>query len=116
MTDKRLVYNGTIGGDFFSINYTKIKKGFCIEELLNRFNIDDYWIYKSTDKSRIISKEDFYKFKYSKYIFFLKTKYNSEDIDEWIKFIKDNEIMIKFISNKFPDISIRDKIKIMDNL
>ena len=116
MTEKRFEDIGFIGEDFFGIYYTKTIKGFCIEELLNRFNIDDYWIYKSTDKSRIISKEDFYKFRYSQYNFYKKTKYTIEYIDEWIKFLKDNYIPTNFISKKFPDISIRDKIKIMDDL
>lgn len=85
MTDKTIENGGKIGSDYFILIYRR-KSNKKLEYYLNQFNIDDYWIFKSTRRQSLVSKEELYDFKYSCYIFFKKDKYNKEDILKWIDF------------------------------
>jgi len=51
---------------------------------LDLFNLEDYWIYKYSNKQRLVSIEEFMKFEYSGYIFYKKDLYDKEHINLWI--------------------------------
>jgi len=51
---------------------------------LKQFNIEDYWIYKMTNKQKLVSIEDVIKFNNAGYIFFNKDKYKKEHIENWL--------------------------------
>ena len=64
-------------------SYSEYIKRKPLQFYLDKFNIDDYIVYKSTGKQRIV---DIKKENYSGYIFFIKSKYKKENIDIWIDF------------------------------
>ena len=93
-----------IGGDYFSIKYYRKYKTTLVD-FINKFKFDDYWCYKITDRQRLISEEDFLKFKYSGYIFFKKDKYDKDKIQEWIDWSLINNIYIQYLNNPTPPFS-----------
>jgi hypothetical protein len=111
MTYKTISNINKVGDDYFRLFYDKITSNKKLDYYLKQFNIEDYWIYKSTDKQRRVSIEEFYEFEYACYIFFKKDKYDYKEIDESLKLMKEI-IMLKFLA-KPPPIEIIKKIKII---
>jgi hypothetical protein len=68
-----------------------------IEEYLTKFNPEDYWIYKRTGKQKLVSIEELMDMEYSSYVFFHKSTYNPDYIQQWIDFIT-----VQFIVKPLP--------------
>jgi hypothetical protein len=83
MTDKFISNNRKVGGDFFFLQALK-KSKHKLNYFLEKFNPDDYFIYKSTAKQKKVSIEDFLEFKYCVYILFKKGVYDNDNINIWI--------------------------------
>jgi hypothetical protein len=71
--------------DWFILIYNRDKKSRPLDYYLQMFDINNYFIYKSSGKQRQVSIDEFMKFEYSSYIFFNKKLYNKDNIDLWIK-------------------------------
>jgi len=114
MTDKTIESVNKVGGDYFWLYYSRRYNKY-LDYYLKMFDINDYYIYKSTNKFRRITIiEDLYEFKYSGYIFFKKSVYNYKEIDEWINFINISpNLSLKYLIKPFPPIEIIDKINII---
>jgi len=110
MTDKTIGNGRKVGGDYFGLKYLRSSK-LKLDYFLNKFNPDDYFIYKTTDKQKLITLEDLIEFKYSYYIFFRKDLYDKEFIDMWIKWLKTIG-GIKFLDKPLPPFNPSDKIEI----
>lgn len=76
-----------VGGDYFKLLYIR-KCNMTLQEHLNNFNKEEYWILKSTGNQRLVTYDDMITFKYSNYILFKKDKYDINIILEWCDFIK----------------------------
>ena len=108
-----------IGEDYFMLKCDREKrnKKYNLQHYLNLFNFDEYWCYKSSNKFKNIKTlEELKEFNYSAYIFFKKTKYNRESIENWIKWLNNNNISLTYLSKPFPPISLIDKIEIIESL
>lgn len=113
MTDKTISSGAKVGGDYFYLRYLRSSDK-NLEYYLDQFNIDDYYIYKFTDRVRRVTDEDLYHFNYSGYIFFKKDIYNCEEIDDWIDYLKEYNMSFKFLTKPFPPMYIREKIRIIE--
>ncbi len=111
MTDKTIINARKVGGDYFNLKSLR-RSPYKLDHFLKQFNPDDYWIYKTTDKQRLVIKEDLIQFKYSCYTFFKKDLYDRSIIDMWIDWLKNNDLMIKFIVKPLPPFKPSDKIEI----
>ena len=72
-----------------------------------------YNIFKFTSVVRQVTVEDFKNFKHAGYIFFDKNIYDLEYMNIWLKWLKENNLNIKYLVKPFPPIEIFNKIKIM---
>jgi hypothetical protein len=101
------------------IKIAKNKKGNNkLEDCINLFNIEDYHIYKASNKFRKLTINDLYNFEYSAYILFKKDYFNDIEIDEWLEFLSNNKLTsggnaIKYLHKPFPPNYIKEKIKII---
>jgi len=86
MTDKTIRSTRKVGGDYFILIYTRRSKN-KLDYYLPLFKFDDYWCFKSTNKQRLISYDEFIEFKYSGYIFFRKDLYDLNHIQYWINWM-----------------------------
>lgn len=88
-----------INGDYFTIKKgTTAQCKYDLDFFINRINFDDYYIFKSSNRQRQVSVEDFKEFKYSGYIFFKKDLFNPESIMEWA----DSDFMVHYLSRPVP--------------
>jgi hypothetical protein len=77
-----------VGGDYFFLFYNSTRHNLKpLKYWLEEFKVEDYWIYKATGKQKLVSIEELKEFKYSGYIFFHKSKYIPENMQQWIDFI-----------------------------
>ena len=87
-----------------------------IEYYLDQLNLDEWYIYKKTNKFKIVNTEELLEFKYAGYIFFNKKIYNYAEIDEWTEFyheeLKFGACGSSYLSKPFPPIYIKNKIRI----
>ena len=90
------------------------KSEYLLDDYLKTININEYHIYKSTDKQREVDIEDVINFKYSGFMFFSKEIYKKGDIEKWLLKIKELDIMIKYLSKPFPSVDYIDKIRVCD--
>jgi hypothetical protein len=101
--------------DWFRINKSN-KSSTPIEYYLNKLNLDEWYIYKRTNKFKIVNTEELIEFKYAGYIFFNKKIYNYIEIDEWIEFyqqeLKFGACGGSFLSKPFPPKTLIKKIRI----
>jgi hypothetical protein len=81
-------HNGTIGGNWFRLGKTNGNDR-ALSFYTDRFNIDDYYIYKATKRFREVEHDEFLKFRYSCYMLFNKQKWNKEFLDSWILWLKE---------------------------
>ena len=99
MTDKTIEkVSGIIGGDWFSIGYTR-RSTLKLDYFLNQFNFDDYYCLKSSERQRFITYEELLEFKHCNYLFFKKDVYSKDHITIWIDKIIS---YIKFVNRPFP--------------
>tara|TARA_R110002050_G_scaffold74369_3_gene159585 strand:+ start:1014 stop:1373 length:360 start_codon:yes stop_codon:yes gene_type:complete len=77
------------------------------------FDEEDYNIYKLTGRQRYIGNE-WRDFEYAGYIFFKKSLYDKEHIEQWLLKIKDLNINILYLGKPFPPIEYLEKIKVCD--
>jgi len=111
MTDKTIELQiGKINGDFFLLSFRR-KYGYNLKYYLDQFNPEDYWIYKSTGRQRLVGPE-WVDWRWSGYIFFKKELYDKEDINKWIDFIWSFSSLM-YLSKPFPPIELMKKIKII---
>lgn len=111
MTDKTISHRGIIGDCFILLYDRKSKKD--LKLYLNQFDINDYWIYKNSNKQFNIDIKDFYNFKYAGYIFFLKELYNKDYIDIWIVYLHSiSKSNFYYLVKPFPNFNPEDKIVI----
>jgi hypothetical protein len=89
-----------------------------IEYYLDQLNLDEWYIYKMTNKFKIVNTEELIEFKFAGYILFNKKIYNDAEIDEWIEFYHEE---LKFggggsgggyFSKPFPPKTLMKKIRI----
>lgn len=112
--EQRYSYDRPIGGDHFRIKkiVTKQMKTYLLDELINGLNLDNYHIYKMTNKFKRVTSEEFLIFEYGGYIFFNKVIYNLKDIERWIKWLYDNKLDYHFLNKPFPPVEVLNKIQI----
>ena len=75
-----------VGGDYFCLCFLR-KSNKNLQFYLDQFNIEDYYIYKSTRHQKEVSINEFMNFKYSCYTFFKKSKYDKDIINKWLEYI-----------------------------
>ena len=115
MTDKTLSLGSrrVVGGNYFGFMYLKPGKK-TLQHYLTLFNIDDYNIYKASNRFKKVSKEEFMEFKYAIYLLIKKDYkhctdefieyYNKLNIDLVFKYlIKPIEFNIKELNIKIID-------------
>jgi hypothetical protein len=112
MTDKTIINIGIVGGDHFSLVYSRRSKN-KLNQYLTQFNFSDYWCFKSTNYQRLITEySDLLNFNYARYIFFRKELYNIDYMLFWTKYLKDIG-GIQFFDKPFPPFDPYKKIKII---
>ena len=74
-----------INSDDFIIQKTTM--GYNFNLIKDIIKYDDYYIYKSSNKQRQVTVDEFLEFKNCGYIFFKKDLYSKEWIDMWIEYI-----------------------------
>jgi len=104
----------SIGDGYIKLCYSR-RSNTTLKEHIKDINLNDYYIYKATNSFRLSTQEEFLKFKYSGYILFHKSKYNTSDINNSIELLRkvDNKYF-KFLDKPFPPIEIMNKIKIIN--
>ena len=111
-TEKTILNGREVGGDYFYLKYNRGTDK-ILKDYINLFNTDDYYIFKSTNRQRLVSYEEFLEFKWSGYIFFKKYIYDIKHILKWIDWcgkIGGNG-GIQFLTKPFPSFD-PNKIKI----
>ena len=84
--DKTIFIPHGIGGEYFVMIYSrKMKPLYRLNELIEGFNFDEYWCFKTTNVQKLVSYDEFLDFKYSGYTFFRKDLYDSNRILEWVE-------------------------------
>lgn len=84
-TSKTIENRRPVGGNyFFLFNRTTSDK--YLKDYINKFNLNDYYIFKLTRNQRQVSYEEFLEFNNSGYIFFKKDLYYLDHINKWIDF------------------------------
>lgn len=112
MTDKTINKIGNVGGDYFRLEFLRASKH-NLQFYLDQFDINDYYIFKSTRHFKLVEIEYFLDFKYAGYILFKKDKYNLENTLKWIDFMKNN-FSYRYFAKPFPPFDPYEKIKIID--
>jgi len=108
MTDKPISNRRKVGSDCFALEYIRTAKK-SLYNHLNQFDPNNYWIFKSTEKQKLVSVEEFLKFEYAGYVFFKKDLYNPENILKWCDLIK-----MKFLVKPTPPDYMLNIIKIIN--
>ena len=89
-----------VGGDYFTLKYLR-SSNLYLKDFIDKFNFDDYWCFKTTDKQKIYNYDEFLKFKYSRYAFFRKDLYDVNRILQWIDWFRDLG-GVKFLDKPTP--------------
>jgi len=113
MTNKTIESVREVGGDCFILTYSRRSVN-NLQFYLDKFNHEDYYIYKSTNRFKEVSYEDLLEFKNGGYIFFKKDLYDKNHIDNWIEYVKIFSVCRNFnyLNHPFPPFNPEDKIKI----
>lgn len=112
MTNKTIQSSREVGGDYFNLKYLRSSNK-NLQFYLDKFDINNYYIYKSTSRFKEVNYNDLLEFKYVGYILFKKDIYNKECIDMWIDWLyKVDKSKFLFMDKPFPAFSPEDKIKI----
>jgi len=97
-----------VGGDYFQLQYLR-KYNKTLQEYIKDIDLNAYYIFKSTDRQRLVTIDEFMEFKYSVYIFFKKELYNIENILDWCNWMKSIG-GIKFLHKPTPPFNPYNKI------
>ena len=89
-----------VGGDCFKLVYAR-RSNETLESHLKKFNYNDYWVLKGSRHQRLVTYNEFTRFKYSAYTLFNKSIYNIDNILEWCSFMKP----VQFLSKPTPPFS-----------
>lgn len=81
-----------------------------LEELLKDINLEDYYILKGTRNFYFVYIEEVKSFKFARYFFLRKDKYDIEHINNWLRYC--NVVGPLFLDKPFPNFD-PDKIKII---
>ena len=101
--------NRKLDDNYFKL--CKVQRGlYTLQHYLDQIQLDNYWVYKSSDRFRRVDNVNG---EYSGYIFFNKKLYDHKHIDQWIKFIKDINIEVKYLVRPFPRLEIQNKIEVI---
>lgn len=109
--------DGIVGGDYFLVS-KRNSGSLYLSDI--KFNIDNYNIYKASNRFRQLEYKEFQTQKYSKY-FFIKKELDI-NTNEWIDFIYKtiklsnwhvSRLRLAFINKPFPNID-PNKIKIIE--
>lgn len=112
MTDKPIGNARPVGGDYFVLGYNRRSK-YNLYYYLLKFRVDDYWIYKCSNKFRCVKIEDLMNFKYAGYILFKKDIYSKEHIENWVSYLHSvNRDSFIYLARPFPPFNPEDKIVI----
>lgn len=111
MTDKTINNGRKVNGDYFILIYSR-KSNKNLQYYIDQFDIDDYYIYKSTNSFKEITKEELYEFKHARYTFFKKDVYDKQHIDNWIYKIKGRRLFF-YLDKPFPPFD-PEKIKVIE--
>jgi hypothetical protein len=107
MTDKKIENRRKVGSDCFGLQNIR-KANNNLEFYLNQFDPNNYWIFKATQKQKLVSIEELIEFKYACYILFKKDKYNPDNILKWCQIIKP-----VYLVKPVPPDYMLDRIKII---
>ena len=73
-----------VGGDNFLLKHDRTSS-YTLGHFLPKFNFDDYYCFKATNRQRLVDLAEFMEFKYSAYLFLRKDKYDLEQIYMWFE-------------------------------
>ena len=99
------------GGYFYIKKESNTNKD--LNYYLDQVNIDEYYIYKGSNKFREVSIDDILNHRYSGYIFFKKSIYDKNHIEYWIDYINTNKLDCRFLTKPLPPFKT-DKIIIIE--
>jgi len=106
MTDKLVSCPRGVGSNYFTIIHDRTRsKVYNLNYFLEKFNPDNYFIYKSTNKIKQVSIEDFLEFKFAGYIFFRRELYKNTQIDIWIDWLNYYNDRVQYLSRPTPPFS-----------
>ena len=108
-TEKTIENSRKVGGDYFRLGYVR-RSNLKLEYFINQFNPEDYWIYKATRNQVLVSTQELLDFKYSVYVLFRKDIYNSNEINDWIRFVGSLETFM-YLVKPFPPNHIKERIR-----
>jgi hypothetical protein len=108
-------FRTNINSDYFSLSKL-VKSDKSLKYFLDKIEIDNYYILKSSSNFRFVSIEEVISEKYCRYIFFNKELYSKEYIEMWLEFLKMNKLNILYLSKTFPPQYILDMIKIIETI
>jgi len=115
---KTITHLRKVGGDYFILFFNRTSKLY-LKDYLFQFNVEEYWILKSTNKFKFVSVEEIKEFKYSGYIFFKKELYSKKYIQEWLDklYLDIKEFScFYYLSKPFPPEYIKKMIKVIDEI
>jgi len=97
-----------LNGDYFQVGKLKIGK-LTLDYVLQTIKFDEYYIFKATHRFRQITLDEFKQFKYACYTFFKKDLYDLNEFTNWIKWLDDSKVKLKFLNKAFPPFNITKK-------
>jgi len=103
---------GIICGDYFRFVYVR-NCNKTLEDHLKQFNIEDYYIFKSSGRYKQVSIDEFMTFKYAGYMFFKKSLYNLNEFNDWIDYLYELKIAPNYLSKPFPPLYVKNLIKVI---
>ena len=109
---KTIVNVREVGGDCFRLVYVR-KSNLYLKDYINKFNLEDYWIFKSTGNQRQVSVEEFLDFRYASYILFKKDLYDLQNIKDWIEFVN-TFLTFTYLVKPFPPEYVKQKIRLIN--
>ena len=101
-SEKNTIENSReICGDYFKFIRSR-RSGLYLKDLIDKFNFDDYWCFKTTNVQKLINYQEFLDFRYSGYTFFRKDLYHVNRILEWINWNSVNVNRIQYLNCPTP--------------
>jgi len=73
-------------------------------DYINTLDLNNYFIYKSSNKIKIITISDFKMFSYSQYLLIKKDRFDiKQNIDKWVLWFDKNNIYIRYMTHLLPN-------------
>ena len=98
--NKGIEKKGIIGGDYFSLYYSRPTKT-KLDHYLTQFNFDDYYCIKAVENQRLVTYQQLIEFKHCTYLFLRKSKYDIDHINLWVDWLIETA-KVKFLNKPFP--------------